>query len=159
MSLQQFNATYMPVEDRILMRVTLTSREEFRFWLTRICLRGFFQQVETWLAPQDELPQSAIAAFQREAGVAKADFATPLTPGENLPLGEMPVLVQSIKIDVRGEPVHLVMALPDSRQADFAISGDVLVGIQYMLKQAVQAADWGLSTNVAVASGATARLH
>lgn len=160
MSLRQFNAGYVPAEDRILMRVTLSSNEEFRFWLTRACLRGFFDQVESWLAPRDSLPQAVIEAFQREAGVAKADFATPLTPGENLPLGETPLLVQSIQLDSRSESIHVVMALTDGRQADFVIDGDVLVGVQYMLRQAVQAADWGLAANtIATPSAAGVRLH
>jgi hypothetical protein len=159
MSLRQFNAGYVPAEDRILMRVTLSSNEEFRFWLTRACLRSFFGQVETWLAPQDSLPQTAVEAFQREAGVAKADFATPLMPGESLPLGETPLLVQSIDLDSGGASIRLVMTLIDGRQANFGLGGDVLVAIQYMLRQAVQAADWGLAATATTATAVGARLH
>lgn len=160
MSIRQFNASYLPAEDRILMRVTMASDEEYRFWLTRACLRGFFRQVDAWLAPRDMSNAATVQAFQREAGIAQADFQTPLRPGESLPLGDAPVLVESIDVEAGSESVCIAMTLADKRQANFNISGDVLVGVHHLLRQTVQAADWGILTeSFTVAAPTAARLH
>ena len=146
MSIRQFNASYILAEDRILMRVTLEGDEEYRFWLTRACLRGFFRQVDAWLVPRDDTTAAAVQAFQREAGVARADYQSPLRPGETLPLGDTPVLVEAIDVDTSDESIHIAMALADKRQADFNITGDVLVGVHHLLEQAARVADWGILT-------------
>jgi hypothetical protein len=146
MSIRQFNASYILAEDRILMRVTLESDEEYRFWLTRACLRGFFRQVDTWLVPPDDSTAAAVQAFQREAGLAQADYQSPLRPGERLPLGDAPVLVEAIDVDADDDSIHIAMALADKRQADFSITGDVLVGVHHLLEQAARVGDWGLLT-------------
>jgi hypothetical protein len=160
MSIRQFNASYILAEDRILMRVTLEGEEEYRFWLTRACLRGFFRQVDAWLAPRDDSTAAAVQAFQREAGVAQADFQSPLRPGERLPLGDAPVLVEAIDVDAGVESIHIAMTLADKRQADFNITGDVLVGVHHLLQQAARVADWGIHTTILGTAGpATGRLH
>ncbi len=160
MSIRQFNASYILAEDRILMRVTLETDEEFRFWLTRACLRGFFRQVDAWLAPRDDSTAAAVQAFQREAGIAQADFQSPLRPGEKLPLGAAPVLVEAIDVDAGGESIRVAMTLADKRQADFNITGDVLVGVHHLLQQAARVADWGIQTTAfGGAVPAAGRLH
>ena len=159
MSIRQFNAGYSAVEDRILFRVAMVNKDEYRFWLTRQCLRAFLPQVDRWLAPQNGTPQAAIDSFRREAAVAGADFQTPLAPGDNLPLGEVPVLVQAMRLDT-GKGIHVVLTLADGREADFGITGEVLVGIQHMLKQAVTAADWGMLPTPGLAVSASGiRVH
>ena len=160
MSIRQFNAGYAPVEDRVLFRVAMANNDEYRFWLTRNVLRGFFAQVEQWLAPRDASTQAAVESFRREAAVAGADFDTPLTPGDHLPLGEVPLLVSTMRLTV-DHGVHVVLTLADGREADFGLSTEVLVGIRHMLKQAVTAADWGLLPVAADLSAATTgmRMH
>jgi hypothetical protein len=160
MSIRQFNAGYQPDEDRILLRVTLAGDEEFRFWLTRACLRGFFRQIDAWLRPDDASASAAIQAFQREAGVARADFRTPLKPGERFPLGETPLLVKSIAIDAADKVVHVTFRLAGNQQANFNINDEILASVHAMLKQAVVAADWGLAVEaMPVVGSAPARLH
>lgn len=160
MSIRQFNASYVATEDRILLRVTLESDEEFRFWLTRAGLKSLFQQVDAWLAPAGALAGDALKAFQREAGAARADFETPLSAGEIFPLGEVPLLVESIRMAASGDDIEIMMQLADHHQANFNITDDVLVGLQHMLRQAAQAADWGIVVPPAAQPlQATGRLH
>jgi len=35
MSIRQLNASYVPEEDRVLLRFTTDTQEEYRLWLTR----------------------------------------------------------------------------------------------------------------------------
>ena len=143
MSIRQFNAGYVAAEDRVLLRVTLGNGDEYRFWLTRAVLRGFLGESGRWLGPRDETPAAAVEAFRREAALASADFATPLTPGEHLPLGEQPVLVSAMRLATE-DGVHVVLTLIDGRNADFNLNADILAAVCVMLKQAVAAADWAL---------------
>lgn len=159
MSIRQFNAGYVPGEDRILLRVAMRNGDEYRFWLTRAAVRGFLGQVEQWLAPRDASATAAVASFQREAAVAAADFETPLTPGSQLPLGEVPLLVSAMRL-VTDRGVHVVLTLANGQQADFGLNDEVLVGIRYMLVQAAAAADWGLlaAVETGIANGGV-RMH
>jgi hypothetical protein len=160
-TIRQFNATYLAEEDRILLRVTLASDEEFRFWLTRACLRGFFRQVEAWLTPDNASAAAAVKAFQREAGVARADFQSPLQPGETFPLGEAPVLVKAIDIDtdIGGQSVRVTLQLVGNRQGNFNINDEILSSVHAMLKQAVQVADWGIATTTFAATPVPAAMR
>jgi hypothetical protein len=159
MSLRQFSANYDAVEDRILLRVTLTDGGEVRFWLTRASLRGFFGQVNVWLQPADSSPTAAVKSFQREVSAAQADLKTPLKPGQDFPFGEAPLLVKSISIKTTEAGVKMRFVLV-GRQADFGITEEILAGVQALLRQVVAATDWGLAVHPAQPGGTTStRLH
>lgn len=159
MSIRQFNASYVATEDRILLRVTLEGEEEFRFWLTRAGLKALFRQVDAWLAPASATAEAALQAFRREAGAARADFQTPHQPGQSFPLGETPVLVEAVTMAGDGDDVQVLMQLAGGHQARFDLTGDVLLGMQQLLQQAGQAADWGLAPATELTRPATVRVH
>ena len=144
MKVQQFNASHVRKEDRVLLRVVMDTGDELRFWLTRACLKEFMGQIEAWLAPSDGSPDAILKSFQREAAVNKGDFSTPLKAGENFPLGEAPVLVESMRVETEGSAVRLLLQLVNRHVATFNLNEDVLVSVHYVLRKAMLAADWGL---------------
>ncbi len=82
--IHQINATFMEAEDRILLRLNTTHKEEFRIWLTRRIMRklagdlggaerrllGLENPDSGYVAPGAR----AIQEFQREARTADVDF-------------------------------------------------------------------------------------
>lgn len=156
MKIHQFNAGYNRLEDRLLLRVGMNDGSEFRFWLTRACLREFFGWVDQWLAPADITPAAARQAFQREAAAAGGDFETPLQVGESFPLGEVPVLVEAIRVESEDQVLRLLMHLADRRTVTLHLNEELMAGIHQVIRQAVQGADWGLA---AQATAQTSHLH
>ena len=158
MKIRQFNAGYSRPEDRVLFRVGMDDDSEFRFWLTRACLKEFFGWVDQWLAPADGTPAAALEAFQREAAVEGGDFATPMKERENFPFGEAPVLVVSLAVEAdAGRKLRLHLNLADQRTVTLHLKEEMLVGIHKVIRQAIQAAAWGFSAIPAAAP--PAHLH
>lgn len=152
MKIRQFNAGYNRAEDRILFRVGMDDDSEFRFWLTRACLKDFLGWVDAWLSPADGTPAAALKAFQREAAAAGGDFKTPMQSGQSFPLGEAPALVSSLAVATEARQVRLLLHLTDRRTVTLHLTEVLLVNVHHVLRHAIQNADWGLAAAVAPAA-------
>ena len=159
MTIRQVNATYVAPEDRILLRVTMTEGDEFRFWLTRASLRDFGPQAAAWISAADGTPAAAVQAFKREAAAAQADFSTPLKQGEKFPLGEAPILVEALRLESEGAKARLQLHLLDKRVVTLHLDETALAGIQRLLQQAIGGADWALPALPNVLASASGKVH
>ena len=66
MGIKQLNGTYIPAEDRIVLRVSTDAGEEFRFWLTRPVtaqLLGSIRTLAARSAAQKFPPQVAQTSY------------------------------------------------------------------------------------------------
>lgn len=111
MQIHQMSVTYLPEQDRILMRVNTTEGEEMRMWLTRRLMVGLWPLL-TKLLTEHLLKLEAggatlsganpelkkmLADFRKEEFLQHADFDTPYKEGQaDLPLGEDPLLVTDV---------------------------------------------------------------
>jgi hypothetical protein len=111
MQIHQMSVTYLPEQDRILMRVNTTEGEETRMWLTRRLMVGLWPLLSKLLTEHllklesggaslsganPEL-KKMLADFRKEEFLQHADFDTPYQEGEaRLPLGEEPLLVTDV---------------------------------------------------------------
>src|SRR4030067_3123783 len=101
--IKQLNVTFMAAEDRILLRLNTTDKEEFRIWLTRRVVRqlahglggaerrllGLENPDSGYVAPGAR----AIQEFQREARTADVKFGERFEDkAGGLPFGTDPVL-------------------------------------------------------------------
>lgn len=160
MAIRQVNASYVPVEDRILLRVTMSEGDEYRFWLTRACLREFAPQATAWIAAADHAPAAAaVTAFKREAAAAQADFSTPMQQGENFPLGKTPLLVETLRLESAGAKAGLLLSLIDKRVVTLHLDENALAGVQRLLQQAISGADWALPTIPSVLASVSGKVH
>ena len=144
MPICQLNVSYFDSEDRILLRVAMTEGDELRFWLTRAGLRTFVPQVTAWLSAADGSPGAAVRAFKLEAAAAQADFSNALLPGETFPLGEAPILVESLRLESEDTSTRLQLHLQDKRVVTLHLDEEALAGLQKLLNDTARAADWGL---------------
>lgn len=111
MQIHQMSVTYLPEQDRILMRVNTTEDEETRMWLTRRLMVGLWPLLSKLLTDHLLKLESAgaslaganaelkkmLADFRKEEFLQHADFDTPYKEGEaRLPLGEEPLLVTDV---------------------------------------------------------------
>lgn len=113
MAIKQFSGEWVPVEDRILLRINTTAGEEYRFWFTRHILDGFLNGSQT-LAVQalmqhhsQEVAQ-AIQEFQQQSVAQQLDHTTAYEPQEQKPLGEVPALITALRITIASQQTVVV---------------------------------------------------
>ena len=111
MQIHQMSVTYLPEQDRILMRINTTEGEEMRMWLTRRLMVGLWPLLSKLLTEHLLKLESAgaslaganpelkkmLADFRKEEFLQHADFDTPYEEGQpEHPLGEEPLLVTDV---------------------------------------------------------------
>lgn len=157
--IEQIQIKFVPVEDRLLMRVAGNEGLEFRFWLTRRFVRMIWPAlgkalqlspgVQTQASP---LAQREVLAFEHEKAVSDADFGTPYKEAspKTLPLGDEPLLLS--KMQLRREPDgSFMMSLgPESGAGiDLAINDKLLHSVAELMANGAQLAQWELPPLVA----------
>jgi len=153
--IKQLNVTFMAAEDRILLRLNTTGKEEFRIWLTRRIVRtlarglggaerrllGLENPESGYVAPGAR----AIQEFQREARTANVDFGERFEDkaGE-YPFGADPVLASGCEVQLEGENASVALVLGNKRTLNFVLDVGGIHGTLAMLQKAVAHSDWDL---------------
>lgn len=154
--LEQFNAAYDAMQDRVLLRIRTTDGAEYRFWITRRFLSllwpilmkmadGFSARK----APGDPLTRSTLAELAHGEAVGKADFSSQYQDGDIFPLGPDPVLLAKISLKPLAGDTQTLVLLPNEGQGINLDLDEKLVHIvARLLQQTATAADWGLKLDV-----------
>lgn len=160
----QIQVRYVQEEDRILLRMTSTEAEEFRFWLTRRFLLRLWPVLQEALLSSptvkrfSDLPsQQAMLAFEHEQAQSKAAFNQPFRSQETLPLGEEPLLV--VKAGFRhldGGGLQIAFKDVQENGIELTLSHEVLHLLCKLLDDAAVQSEWQFSR---LLPDATAILH
>jgi len=164
MQIHQMSVTYMPEQDRILMRINTVEGEEMRMWLTRRLMVGLWPLLSKLLTEHLLKLESAgasitgatpelkkmLAEFRKEEFLQHADFDTPYKEGQNrLPLGEEPLLVTDVDATpLANGPLRLNFnerppqgdAKPRSFQME--MQPKLMQGLMHLLDQALLQSQW-----------------
>lgn len=161
--IKQLNVTFMAAEDRILLRLNTTDKEEFRIWMTRRIVRKLARELsgaERRLLGL-ESPESghiapgarAIQEFQREARMASVDFGERFEEGAaGFPFGTDAVLASDCNVELQGENASVSLALNNERTLNFMIDMRGIHGTLAMLQKAVAHSDWDLDQELSSAA-------
>jgi len=115
MNIHQLSLLHDPIQDRILLRISTTEREEIRLWLTRrltLGLQPYLQRASVDLIAKEASVETALptpqakemlAEFKQQENLQKADFATPYEEPVKFLLGENPLLVTDIQISPQND--------------------------------------------------------
>ncbi len=166
-TLGQFDVGYRQQEDRILLRITNTDNEEFRFWLTRrVCaalLTDFKTRTSAYrisavgsgsvAAAQGGAPGSKYetllrAQLEQEAAVAQQNFKTTFKSGENFPLGKEGILVEKINLkpNAQGQDTHsLSFADAQGKGITLGVSIELFNSIFEVIERVVKVTNWSIS--------------
>lgn len=158
MRIHQLNVSHNDRQDRLLLRVNTQNAEEFRFWLTRrlsLRLMPVLQQTVGRMesnAPQmvapDPASQQILTDLQRDAFMQKADFKTAYVEQiQQLPLGEEPMLVTDVQLQLQGSAVLLTLqdkgkAPQQVQSCQLNLQPSLLHGLIHLLQQALVKAEW-----------------
>ncbi len=164
--INQLNVSYIKAEDRILLRLNTTQREEFRIWLTRRLLRKLARELggaERRLLGLESseggfLPGArAIQEFKREASTAGVDFGERFEESPSgLPFGEAPVLATDCEVRPQEGVAAIGLSLANQRVLNFVLDVNGIHGTVAMLQKAVAHSDWDLGQELDAESRPTA---
>lgn len=157
--LHQIQLRYDALEDRALLRVTTTERSEFRFWITRRYARLLWAALNGAAArggPAAAQPapeaRKAVLAFEHEAAVSKADFATRFQDqGLSTPLGTAPLLLARIKCaPIDDARVLLAMHPREGQGIEVRLDRTLLHSLMKLLTEAARAGEWDLDMRMEI---------
>ena len=150
MGIKQLSGTYEAREDRVMFRVSTTTGEEFRLWLTRLItskLLEVIRGVATSAIAEKFPPQvaQAVAEFEREKIQSQTKLDDQFAPGATLPLGETPVLVVALTISRKGEELSLDLGLANNSNLNLSLSPRLAQQFALLLEDLERRGGWGLS--------------
>jgi hypothetical protein len=164
MQIHQMSVTYLPEQDRILMRVNTTEGEETRMWLTRRLMVGLWPLLSKLLTEHLLKLESAgaslsganpelkkmLAEFRKEEFLQHADFDTPYQEGQvRHPLGEEPLLVTDedakplpngpLRLNFNESPPN---GASKPRSFRMEMQPKLMQGLMHLLDQALLQSQW-----------------
>jgi hypothetical protein len=143
--LQQINITYLPAEDRLLMKVT-TNGDEFRIWLTRrytaLLLNVLASQLDALGSPQT---RSGNLARKLKQGAYEKPFEP--DAGAHFPLGEKGILGYRINVSKpKGGTVNLQLLPEEGQGLNLNLDEATITMFCNLLEQGLTQTDWQLGT-------------
>ena len=158
--LHQIQFRYDPHEDRALLRIITSARQEFRFWVTRryakLMWAGLIKstapsQTIASEPPSSEAVREAMIAFEQEAAIAQADFKTQLNDSDTTtPLGDAPVLLARLKCAKQpGDIILLAMHPLQGQGIEIRLDQTLLHSMLKLLAEAASAGEWDMNTAIA----------
>ncbi len=164
MQVRQMSISYLPEQDRILVRVNTSDKHELQFWFTRRLTLGLVPLFErivtehaarsggaatTHMGAADPIAKKAMADFVRAETVRKADFSTPYeTPQASQPVFPSPLLITDLSIaPLPGARMRMVCTEklggdPQARGFELALSQQLTHAFMHLLERAVEASRW-----------------
>ncbi|MBU3652078.1 MAG: hypothetical protein FGM44_03235 [Limnohabitans sp.] len=159
MNIHQLSLNHDVLQDRLLLRINTTAKEELRIWLTRRLALGLQPHLERLgleaMTPkaametpvQTEQARQMMAEFKQQENLSKADFATPYAEADSLPLGAEPLLITDIQMSPQTDGSILLgfqekLGPAPHRGFQARVKSDLIVGLQHLLRDAIAKAEW-----------------
>lgn len=163
MQINQVNLSYVPVEDRLLMRINTLDKAVMSFWLTRAITTRLLNALGT--AEQQALkeadraryvgvPEEAVTQLNREAKAAPANFAAAWDEqASSYPLGETPLLVKELQMPQGpGKDAPLVFVCATGQTLTMTLNDVLLHSLITLVERFAGEATWGLQGKVVTAA-------
>ena len=149
--LHQINVTYVPTEDRLLMRVTTREGDEYRVWLTRrycLLLLGVLQKQMDQFGGAPSLASSRETRQMFKQGAMDKTFDT--EQGSRYPLGETGIIACRLNAGTNEQGERSIQILPEQGQGVTLNLNKALLYLFYnVLTQGIGQADWRIADDTA----------
>lgn len=159
--LHQITVGYSRIEDRLLLRIAGTGKDEYRLWLTRYFVKAFWDGLIKLLRSSPEIQaqafdeaKSAMLSFQHEEAVQGSDFTQPHdTDDKDYPLGEAPMLVTGVQCAAgEKQTTRISFQTLNKLSVTINLNPKLLHSLLHLLSQGEGQAEWGL--NLAIGEAA-----
>ncbi|CAG1023195.1 hypothetical protein DOJK_02156 [Patescibacteria group bacterium] len=148
-AIQQLNVTYVPTEDRLLLKIGMANQSELSVWLTYRVTKKMSQVLEqtpvsisTDERVNTPYNQQLEQQFVKQEKSQKLNFSDDYQKRESLNQGEL-FLVVDCRI-VEGSNGRLVLDLicSNKKVVNVGLNDELLLGLANMLQKACLSADW-----------------
>jgi mitochondrial fission protein ELM1 len=156
-ALHQMTAEFVPVQDRILFRVSTRDRHEYRVWLTRrlvkklwgVAVRSFEAEPDVKAQAQPHV-RNAVMSMKHQQAVQSSDFSQK-HEANTTPAPEMTeaLLATGVRIS-RAEKglVQVVFVTVEGRAVNLNLNEEMLHALCHILQGAADRAGWDLQLSV-----------
>ena len=151
-TLQQINISYVPAEDRLLMKVSVSGAGEYRIWLTRRYIGLLANVLNDQINREGGFQElaSSKATLQSLRGGAFEQAYEP-QPQQSYPLGEKGVLGFRINAGKTDADVLNLQLLPEQGEGiSLALDKSMLYMLMNLLEQGLASTDWNLHLSLSV---------
>jgi len=150
MSINQFSASWSQVEDRIHFSFNTIDKELFQFWLTRVVTRSLLDSAQITIEQDlsnfhNERSSKLISEFQKEGLKGRINFEEAFEGGRNTPLGENPILVSAIQIELVEQAATISMTLVNNQMVRFGLTCAQLQALGLLLERLAIQANWNIT--------------
>lgn len=163
--INQIQMSFVPGEDRILMRMNTMDGSGFQFWLTRRYVKllwpvllGMLARDENISVQSSEQAKREVMSFQHQQAAENMDYSQQYKePTSNLPLGNEPVLLAKITVkDLPDGSQALCMHPENGQGVELALNQNLLHSICKLLQDTVAKAEWDIDLSQALQPSAIA---
>lgn len=155
--IEQFNISFDPEQDRLLLRFRLSTADEFRFWLTRRYVNLLWgvlikisEEFSIQKAPSDRQLRNTLSELAHDNAINNADFSNVYQEGRHFPLGETPILLAKISVAPLQTGTQILTLLPQTGQGiNISVDENLLHVLAGLIQEAARKAEWGLDLRVA----------
>lgn len=157
MAIHQIQFAYNEQQDRVLMRVSTTERDEFRFWLTRRFTRrlwgllvGMLEQDRPVRQQLDTDAKRTVLGIRHEGFAQQGNFSAPFEEREyRRPLGDEPLLLARAEGKLREDGTYMLRLHPQPGQGiDMVLDAKLLHLFSRLLNQVVAKTDWDVNLDL-----------
>lgn len=143
--LHQMNITYVPTEDRLLLRISTMQGDEFRIWLTRRYTSLLFKVLNKRMEKSGGPPTVAASDETRELFQSGAMEQKYESDNKSYPLGEHGILAFGINTGETGDGnLQLEMAPEQGQGVTINLNDSLTYMFSNLLNQGVDQAGWKL---------------
>lgn len=147
-SLHQINISYVPEQDRLLLRASTNEQHEYRIWLTRrfsaLILQILDKQINN-AGGMQKIASEQETLSQLKQGVFDKNYLE--DTASKFPLGEDGVLGYQINSGTNQQGKLTIQLLPQQGEGlNLTLNDSLLYLLHTLLEQAILQADWSLRT-------------
>lgn len=151
-SLHQIQLGYDQLQDRLVLSLSTQDFNEYRFWITRHAVKGFWnilvqllQADEKTKVEQNRLGAQISNQIEKEKSERRPSADKYSTSMLQRPFGNDPVLIYKIMGKPR-DPSGFYLHLEDNQGHSIEFGGDstILLALCELIQKTVEKADWGL---------------
>lgn len=150
-AIQQLNVSYVPTEDRLLLRIGMSNQTELAVWLTYRVTKKMAQVLEQTPVsiPSDErinMPynQQLEQQLVKQEKTQKLNFTDEYQKRELLNEGELFLAVDCRIVEGSNKRPILDLICSNKKVVNVALSDELLLGLANMLQKACVSAEWQL---------------